>query len=66
MVVEFSHLRMSSTLVISAGYETTDAVQLLPDVLTIAATTNETKTTLSDNTITVGLSTDIIVSGGAT
>ena len=54
------------TLVISAGYAATDAVQLLPDVLTIAATTNETKTTLSDNTITVGLSTDIIVSGGAT
>ena len=44
----------------------TDAVHLLPDVLTIAATTNETKTTLSDNKITVGLSTDIIVSGGAT
>ena len=54
------------TLVISAGYAATDAVQLLPDVLTIAATTNETKTTLSDNTITVGLSTDIVVSGGAT
>ena len=54
------------TLVISAGYAATDAVQLLPDVLTIAATTNETKTTLSDNKITVGLSTDIIVSGGAT
>ena len=53
-------------MVISAGYADTDAVQLLPDVLTIAATTNETKTTLSDNTITVGLSTDIIVSGGAT
>ena len=54
------------TLVISAGYAATDAVNLLPDVLTIAATTNETKTTLSDNKITVGLSTDIIVSGGAT
>ena len=54
------------TLVISAGYASTDAVELLPDVLTIAATTNETKTTLSDNKITVGLSTDIIVSGGAT
>ena len=54
------------TLVISAGYASTDAVELLPDVLTIAATTNETKTTLSDNTITVGLSTDIVVSGGAT
>ena len=54
------------TLVISAGYAATDAVNLLPDVLTIAATTNETKTTLSDNRITVGLSTDIIVSGGAT
>ena len=54
------------TLVISAGYAATDAVHLLPDVLTIAATTNETKTTLSDNKITVGLSTDIIVSGGAT
>jgi hypothetical protein len=54
------------TLVISAGYAATDAVQLLPDVLTVAATTNETKTTLSNNTITVGLSTDIIVSGGAT
>ncbi|BCV07900.1 MAG: hypothetical protein CM15mL3_1210 [Kanaloavirus sp.] len=57
---------MPGTLVISAGYAATDAVNLLPDVLTIAATTNETKTTLSDNKITVGLSTDIIVSGGAT
>ena len=54
------------TLVISAGAAGTDAVNLLPDVLTIAATTNETKTTLSNNTITVGLSTDIVVSGGAT
>ena len=50
---------MPGTLVISAGYAATDAVQLLPDVLTVAATTNETKTTLSDNTITVGLSTDL-------
>ena len=57
---------MPGTLVISAGYAATDAVNLLPDVLTIAATTNETKTTLSDTKITVGLSTDIIVSGGAT
>ncbi len=54
------------TLVISAGYASTDAVQLLPDVLTIAATTNETKTTLTNNKITVGLSTDVIVGGGLT
>ena len=54
------------TLVISAGYASTDAVQLLPDVLTIAATTDETKTTLSNNTITVGLATDVKVGGGLT
>ena len=54
------------TLVISAGYAATDAVQLLPDVLTIAATTNETKTTLTDNKITVGLATDVRVGGGLT
>ena len=54
------------TLVISAGYASTDAVELLPDVLTIAATDNETKTTLSNNTITVGLATDVRVGGGLT
>ena len=54
------------TLVISAGYASTDAVQLLPDVLTIAATDNETKTTLTDNKITVGLATDVRVGGGLT
>ena len=54
------------TLVISAGYASTDAVELLPDVLTIAATTDETKTTLSNNTITVGLATDVKVGGGLT
>ena len=54
------------TLVISAGYASTDAVQLLPDVLTIAATDNETKTTLTNNKITVGLATDVRVGGGLT
>ena len=54
------------TLVISAGYASTDAVELLPDVLTIAATDNETKTTLTDNKITVGLATDVRVGGGLT
>ena len=54
------------TLVISAGYASTDAVQLLPDVLTIAATTDETKTTLTNNKITVGLATDVKVGGGLT
>jgi len=53
----------SSTLVISAGAATTDPVNLLTDVLTVAATNNETKTTLTDNTITVGLATDIVVGG---
>ena len=54
------------TLVISAGYASTDAVELLPDVLTIAATDNETKTTLTNNKITVGLATDVRVGGGLT
>lgn len=57
---------VSSTLVISAGAAGTDGVSLLSDVLTIAATNNETKTTLTDNTITVGLATDVIVGGGLT
>ena len=35
-------------------------------MLTIAPTVNQTKTTLSNNTITVGLATDIIVGGGLT
>ena len=56
----------SSTLVISAGTGSTDGVSLLSDTFTIAATNNETKTTLTDNTITVGLATDIIVGGGVT
>ena len=53
-------------MVISAGYASTDAVELLPDVLTIAATDNETKTTLTNNKITVGLATDVRVGGGLT
>ena len=57
---------VSSTLVISAGAAATDAVSLLTDTFTIAATNNETKTTLTDNTITVGLATDVIVGGGLT
>ena len=56
----------SSTLVISAGAATTDGVNLLTDTFTVAATNNETRTTLTDNTITVGLATDIIVGGGVT
>ena len=56
----------SSTLVISAGAATTDGVNLLTDTFTVAATNNETKTTLTDNTITVGLATDIVVGGGMT
>jgi len=57
---------VSSTLVISAGAAGTDGVSLLSDTLTIASTLNETKTTLTDNTITVGLATDVIVGGGLT
>ena len=57
---------VSSSMTISAGYASTDSVNLLTDVFTIAATDNETKTTLSDNTITVGLATDVIVGGGLT
>ena len=57
---------VSSTLVISAGAAATDAVSLLTDTFTIAATDSETKTTLTDNTITVGLATDVIVGGGLT
>ena len=57
---------VSSSMTISAGYASTDNVSLLSDVFTVAATSNETKTTLSDNTITVGLATDVIVGGGLT
>ena len=56
----------SSTLVISAGAASTDLVDLRTEVFTIAATNNETKTTLTDNTITVGLATDVVVGGGLT
>tara|TARA_R100001443_G_scaffold20421_1_gene32334 strand:+ start:8677 stop:11619 length:2943 start_codon:yes stop_codon:yes gene_type:complete len=63
---QFAFEDVPGTLVISAGYASTDAVELLPDVLTIAATDNETKTTLSNNTITVGLATDVRVGGGLT
>ena len=56
----------SSTLVISAGAAATDAVNLLTDTFTVASTLNETKTTLTNNTITVGLATDIVVGGGMT
>ena len=57
---------VSSTLVISAGAAGTDGVSLLTDTFTVASTLNETKTTLTDNTITVGLATDVIVGGGLT
>jgi hypothetical protein len=55
-----------SSMVISAGAAGTDRVNLLVDTFTVAATNNETRTTLTDNTITVGLATDIIVGGGVT
>jgi len=55
-----------SSMVISAGYASTDRVNLLTDTFTVAATNNETRTTLTDNTITVGLATDIVVGGGVT
>ena len=63
-----SFQEVSSTLVISAGagVGNTDAVDLRTETFTIAATNNETKTTLTNNTITVGLSTDVIVGGGLT
>ena len=63
-VVSFQEV--SSTLVISAGAATTDAIDLRTETFTVAATNNETKTTLTDNTITVGLATDIVVGGGMT
>jgi hypothetical protein len=55
-----------SSMVISAGAAGTDRVNLLTDTFTVASTNNETRTTLTDNTITVGLATDIIVGGGVT
>jgi len=61
-----SFQEVSSTLVISAGAAATDAIDLRTQTFTVAATNNETKTTLSDNTITVGLATDVIVGGGLT
>ena len=59
---------ISSTLVIGtgAGAGATDGVDLRTETFVIAATNNETKTTLTNNTITVGLSTDVIVGGGLT
>jgi hypothetical protein len=57
---------VSSTLVISAGYASTDPVNLLTDTFTIAATANETRTTLTNNTITVGLSTDVTIANDLT
>ena len=57
---------ISSTLVIGAGAGTTDGVDLRTETFVIAATDNETKTTLSNNQIQVGLSTDVIVGGGLT
>ena len=57
---------ISSTLVISSAGVATDPIDLRTEVLTIAPTLNQTKTTLSNNTITVGLATDVIVGGGLT
>ncbi len=56
----------AATLVVSAGYASTDPINLRTETFTIAPTLNETKTTLSNNTITVGLATDVIVGGGLT
>lgn len=61
-----SFQEVSSTLVISAGAAGTDGIDLRTETFTIAPTLNQTKTTLSNNTITVGLATDIIVGGGMT
>ena len=61
-----SWIVQSSTLTIGADSGTADAVTVGTDTLTFEGTANEVETTVSNNKITIGLPTNVIISGNLT
>jgi hypothetical protein len=63
---DLSWVAAGGTLTVGADSGTDDAVDLVSDSLTFAGTANEIETTVSDNTITIGLPTNVTISGDLT
>ena len=61
-----SWIVQSSTLTVGADSGTADAVAVGTDTLTFEGTANEVETTVSNNKITIGLPTNVIISGNLT
>jgi len=57
---------LSSSLTIAADSGTADTVAVGTDTLTFEGTTNEVETTVSNNKITIGLPTNVTISGNLT
>jgi len=57
---------LSSSLTIAANTGTADTVAVGTDTLTFEGTTNEVTTTVSNNKITIGLPTNVVISGNLT
>jgi len=63
---DMSWAAVGTTLTIAADSGTADAVAVGTDTITFEGTTNEVETTVSNNKITIGLPTNVTISGNLT
>ena len=63
---DLSWIALGGTLQVAADSGSNDNVDLSTDTLTFAGTANEIETTVSDNQITIGLPTNVTISGNLT
>ena len=61
-----SWIAQASTLTVAADSGSNDTVAVGTDTLTFEGTTNEIETAVSDNKITIGLPTNVVISGNLT